>query len=108
MRLRVLLAQGGSEPEASLPPEALAGYKEGIRQLILTLMTPIAAGQLSGQPPALVSAAVRLVGSFGKLLANEHAEMLEGSVRFVLGSLMVPESADDDWWETLVHEGLGA
>uniref|UniRef100_A0A7S2BL89 Exportin-1/Importin-beta-like domain-containing protein n=1 Tax=Haptolina brevifila TaxID=156173 RepID=A0A7S2BL89_9EUKA len=57
-------------------------------------MTPIAQGHFSGQPPALVTSAVRLVGNYGKWLATDQQPLLEGCVRFVLQSLMVAPCAE--------------
>ena len=68
--------EGAADPPAQ---QALAAHKAAVRELLAALLTPIAQGGFNSQPPALRSAAVRLVGCFGKLLATEHGGLLEVS-----------------------------
>jgi len=80
-----------SDPAAAA---ARAALQSAIRELVGMLLTPIAHGALAAQPAAVRTSAVRLVGSFGKLIATEHPTLLEGAVHFVLSSLQVPSVAE--------------
>ena len=80
----------------------LAAHKAAVRDLLACLLGPIAQGALQAHPAPVRASAVRLVGSFGKLLATEHTALLEGAVHFVLvnaargcpdGTSMAPDGA---------------
>ena len=87
----------GSEPDGSgLPAPLLAAHKDAVRSLLLKLLAPAANnGQaFDGQPAPLLTAAVRLYGSFGKWLAKEQPHVLEGCVHCVLKALLIEESGE--------------
>ena len=74
----------------------LAAHKDAVRSLLLKLLAPAANnGQaFDGQPAPLLTAAVRLYGSFGKWLAKEQPQVLEGCVHCVLKALLIEESGE--------------
>lgn len=85
----------GAEPSA-LSPALLAAHKDAVHALLLKLLAPAAnnGAAFDGQPAALLTAAVRLYGSFGKWLAQKQPALLEGCVHCVLKALLVEESGE--------------
>ena len=81
---------------AELSAPMLATHKEAVKALLIRLLAPAAGNgaAFNGQPSPLLTSAVRLYGNFGKWMAREQPQVLEGCVRCVLQALLVEESAE--------------